>query len=85
MVDKGWQAAIEHLADCILLGTSCELSTAEDGLRAAMLAQATIDSRNSGQVVKTAFKSAEKETEKPRVEVTVGKPAAVRRPRVGAK
>jgi predicted dehydrogenase len=84
MVDKGWQAAIEHLADCILLGTPCELSTAEDGLRAAMLAQATIDSRNSGQVVQTSVKPVDGRVVEPRVEVTVGKPPAVRRPRVGA-
>ena len=85
MVDKGWQAAVEHMADCIIHGTPCELSTAEDGLRAAMLAQATIESRNVGQVVQTIFKPFEKKAAEPHVEVTLGKLPATRPSRVGAK
>ena len=83
MVDKGWQASVEHLADCILHGTPCELSTAEDGLRAAMLSQAAIDSRNSGQVVRTMFAPHVKPAE-PKLEVTVTKLPG-HRPRVVAK
>jgi hypothetical protein len=84
IVDKGWQAAVEHLADCILQGTPCELSTAEDGLRATMLSEAAIESRNRGEVVRTAFVSTEKKAAAPHVEVTLGK-AAARRTSVAAK
>lgn len=50
MVDKGWLAAIDHLAECILNGKTPELATAEDGWWAAKMADAAIRSRASGKV-----------------------------------
>ncbi len=52
MVNKGWQDAIEHLADCILDGRPCELASAEDGLKAMALSQAAVQSRRTGQISK---------------------------------
>jgi predicted dehydrogenase len=51
-VDKGWLAAVDHFAESILTGGACELAGAEDGLRAAQLAEAAIRSRESGEVVR---------------------------------
>jgi predicted dehydrogenase len=51
-VDKGWLAAVDHFAESILTGGTCELAGAEDGLRAAQLSEAAIRSRESGEVVR---------------------------------
>ena len=54
-VNKGWQDSVEHLADCILDGRPCELSTAEDGMKVMQLARAAIESRESGHAVFAPF------------------------------
>jgi hypothetical protein len=54
-VNKGWLDSVEHLADCILDGRPCELSTAEDGMKAMLLGYAAIQSRECGQVIKGPF------------------------------
>ena len=51
MVDKGWLGAIDHFAECILDGTTPILAGAEDGLRAARITEAAIQSREKGKVV----------------------------------
>lgn len=59
MVDKGWQQAVEHLANCILNGRPCELASVEEGLEATLLARVAMESRRSGQVIKAPFQLAE--------------------------
>ena len=54
-VNKGWLDSVEHLADCILDGRPCELSTAEDGMKAMLLGYAAIQSRECGQVIRGPF------------------------------
>ncbi len=51
MVDKGWLAAIDHFAACVLGGEPPQLARARDGLWAARMSAAAIQSRDSGQVV----------------------------------
>lgn len=52
LVDKGWRAAIEHLADCILGRTAFDGAGPADALAASQLATAAIRSRESGEVVR---------------------------------
>lgn len=52
MVDKGWLAALDHFAECILTGRTPDNATARDGLAASRLAHAAIESRGNGDVVK---------------------------------
>ncbi len=52
MMDKGWLHALDHLAQCILNGSKCLLAAPEDGLWAARITEAVIESRSSGEVVK---------------------------------
>ncbi len=51
MVDKGWVWAIDHFAESILTGQTPRNATARDGLQAALLAQAAIQSRDTHSVV----------------------------------
>lgn len=51
MVDKGWLAAMDHFARCILAGETPENASAEDGWRASVLSHAAIRSRDSGAPV----------------------------------
>lgn len=52
MVDKGWLAAIDHFAQCVLSGQPPENATPRDALQASRLAHAAIESRESGQVIR---------------------------------
>ena len=52
LVDKGWRAAVEHLADCILGRTTFDGAGPRDALAASQLAAAAIRSRESGEVVR---------------------------------
>ena len=52
MVDKGWLAAIDHFAECIVTGRPPENAGARDGLAASRLAHAAIRSRETGEVVR---------------------------------
>lgn len=52
MVDKGWLAAVEHFAKCVLAGKLTELATVEDGWQASLITAAAIRSRESGEVVR---------------------------------
>ena len=70
-VNKGWQDSVEHLADCILDGRRCELSTAEDGMKVMQLASAAIQSRARGQVVFAPFSL--RPQDESRVQVSVAK------------
>ncbi len=54
MVDKGWLAAVDHLAECILLGKHPEIASVEDGWWASRMATAAISSRETGRVVQVA-------------------------------
>lgn len=54
MVDKGWLAAMDHFARCVLTGDVPENASAEDGYRASVLSHAAIRSRDSGAVVRPA-------------------------------
>jgi predicted dehydrogenase len=83
MMNKGWKDCVEHLADCILDGRSCELSSAEDGLKTMMLAEVAIQSRRSGQVVRAPFRTEVDGAPLERIEVTIPKPP--RRPAVRVK
>jgi len=51
MVDKGWVAAIDHLAQCILSGETPQNASAEDAWKASVIGHAAIQSRDSGQPV----------------------------------
>ena len=51
MVDKGWLAAIDHFAECILSGASPETASAEDGLWSSRLSAAAIRSRETGVLI----------------------------------
>jgi predicted dehydrogenase len=51
MVDKGWLAAIDHFAKCVLTGAAPQLAGARDGLMASVLSHAAIKSRATGEVV----------------------------------
>lgn len=52
LVDKGWRAAVEHLADCILGRATFDGAGPRDALAASQLAAAAIRSRESGEVVR---------------------------------
>ena len=52
MVDKGWLAAIDHFAECVLTGANPMNAGAKDGLMASRLSHAAIRSRETGEVVK---------------------------------
>jgi predicted dehydrogenase len=52
MVDKGWLQALDHFAVCVARGTRPENAGARDALAASRLAQAAIESRESGEVVR---------------------------------
>jgi predicted dehydrogenase len=52
LVDKGWRAAVEHLADCILGRATFDGAGPRDALAASQLAAAAIHSRESGEVVR---------------------------------
>jgi predicted dehydrogenase len=54
-VNKGWLDAVEHFADCIIDGRPCELSSAEDGIKAMALGYAAIESRESGKIIHAPF------------------------------
>ncbi|OGV72869.1 MAG: hypothetical protein A3K19_33085 [Lentisphaerae bacterium RIFOXYB12_FULL_65_16] len=51
MVDKGWLAAVDHLAECILTGQAPRNACAADGLWSAKMSSAAISSRETGRVV----------------------------------
>ena len=51
MVDKGWLGAVDHFAECILKGTKPILADPEDGLIAARITEAAIQSREKGKVI----------------------------------
>jgi predicted dehydrogenase len=69
-VNKGWQDSVEHLADCILDGRPCNLSTVDDGMKVMLLGHAAIQSRERNQVVHAPF------GDSPKVEVTVNEAIA---------
>lgn len=52
LVDKGWRAALDHTADCILGRATFDGAGPEDALAASQLAEAAIRSRESGEVVR---------------------------------
>ena len=52
MGDKGWLAALDHFAECVLTGAQPLNAQARDGLAASRLSHAAIQSRDSGQVVR---------------------------------
>ncbi len=52
LVDKGWRAALEHLAECIRGRATFEGAGPRDALAANELAMAAIRSRESGEVVR---------------------------------
>jgi hypothetical protein len=52
MVDKGWLAAHEQFARAIRGVEPLELATATDGLKAARITQAAVESRRTGAVVR---------------------------------
>ena len=52
LVDKGWRAAIGHLADCILGRAAFDGAGPADALAASQLATAAIRSRETGEVVR---------------------------------
>lgn len=52
LVDKGWRAALEHTAECILNRTTFDGAGPADALAASQLAAAAIRSRESGAVVR---------------------------------
>ena len=52
MVDKGWLAAIDHFAECILTGRRPELAGAVDGLWSTRITAAAMESRERGEVVR---------------------------------
>lgn len=52
LVDKGWRAAIEHLADCIRGRAAFDGAGPADALAASRLATAAIRSREAGEVVR---------------------------------
>ena len=51
MVDKGWLAAVDHFAQCVLSGDTPLNATAQDGLKASILSHAAIRSRESGKAL----------------------------------
>jgi predicted dehydrogenase len=51
MVDKGWLAAMEHFAQCVLKGTRPENASAEDAWRASLISHASIRSRDRHEIV----------------------------------
>ncbi|MBS0663237.1 MAG: Gfo/Idh/MocA family oxidoreductase [Verrucomicrobia bacterium] len=52
LVDKGWRAALGHLADCILGRAAFEGPGPRDALAANLLAHAAMRSRETGEVVR---------------------------------
>lgn len=52
MMNKGWLQAVDHFAECILQGIPCELAGAEDGLWATRIAEAAMQSRENGQIIR---------------------------------
>ena len=50
-MDKGWLAAMDGFGQAILEGTPFPGATAIDGLRAAQITEAAIQSRSTGQVI----------------------------------
>jgi predicted dehydrogenase len=52
MVDKGWLAAVDHFAECVLSGERPILADATAAMKAAQITQAAIQSRTTGEVVK---------------------------------
>ncbi len=52
MVDKGWLHAVDHFAQCVLSGEEPQVAGATDGLWAARMSAAAMESRASGQVVR---------------------------------
>ena len=52
MMDKGWLAAVDHFAQCVLSGAEPENATASDALAASRLARAAIESRETGRPVR---------------------------------
>ena len=51
MGDKGWIAALDHFAECVLTGRTPENASAEDACRTSLLSEAAIRSRDTGQIV----------------------------------
>jgi predicted dehydrogenase len=51
MMDKGWLAAMDHFAECVLTGEAPKNATATDALAASRLARAAIESRETGRAV----------------------------------
>jgi len=51
MVDKGWLAAVDHFAQCVLSGEPPRNAGAADGLWSARMSAAAIESRKTGAVV----------------------------------
>ena len=51
MVDKGWLQALDHFAECILVGETPRNASANDGLWSSRMSEASIRSRESGEVV----------------------------------
>ena len=51
-VDKGWLQSMEHFGECITTGMKPENASAQDGLRAEQLADAVVESRKTGSLVR---------------------------------
>lgn len=50
-MNKGWLEAVDHFAKCVLEGSPSQLATVEDGLQAARLCEAAIQSREERRMV----------------------------------
>jgi len=51
-VDKGWQHAVDHFAQCVVSGQTPQTATAHDGLMSAKIIDAAMESFNSGEIIK---------------------------------
>jgi prepilin-type processing-associated H-X9-DG protein/prepilin-type N-terminal cleavage/methylation domain-containing protein len=51
-VDKGWQGAIDHFGEVILTGVVSHAASEIDGLRAAEITRAALESRRAGKPIK---------------------------------
>jgi predicted dehydrogenase len=51
MVDKGWAASLDHLAECLMAHRPPENADGRDGIRATYLANKAIESASNHQVV----------------------------------
>jgi len=51
-VDKGWQWAIDHFAQCVISGETPKTATAYDGMMSAKVIDAAMESARTGEIVR---------------------------------